>query len=130
MYIIESNKRLREIKTMTKQSLQSIYEQIGPEKIDELVEAFYPKVYSDPDLIPIFQGDIEEIKYKQRLFLIQFTGGPPLFSEEFGPPMMNVVIYHSRLHQNAPSHGYVVWVKPLKKSVSMNIKQGSSFMNV
>lgn len=73
---------------MTKQSLQSIYEQIGPEKIDELVEAFYPKVYSDPDLIPIFQGDIEEIKYKQRLFLIQFTGGPPLFSEEFGPPMM------------------------------------------
>lgn len=73
---------------MTKPSLQSIYDEIGSEKIDELVNAFYPKVYKDPVLIPIFEGDINEIMRKQRLFLIQFTGGPALFSEEFGPPAM------------------------------------------
>lgn len=73
---------------MTEPRLQTIYSQIGPEKIEELVNAFYPKVYSDPNLIPIFQGDMKEIMRKQQLFLTQFTGGPPLFSEEFGPPMM------------------------------------------
>lgn len=74
---------------MTKADLRSIYEQIGPEKIDELVNAFYPKVYSDPNLIPIFDiVDINEIMRKQRMFLTQFTGGPQLFSEEFGRPAM------------------------------------------
>jgi|SRR5690625_1624589 len=73
---------------MTRPDLRSIYDEIGAEKIDELVNAFYPKVYSDPDLIPIFDGDINEIMRKQRLFLTQFTGGPPLYSEEFGRPAM------------------------------------------
>jgi|SRR5690625_2659144 len=73
---------------MQQPDLRSIYDDIGPEKIEELVNAFYPKVYSDPLLIPIFDGDMAEIMYKQRLFLTQFTGGPPLFSEEYGPPMM------------------------------------------
>ena len=45
---------------MSKPHLRSIYEEIGPEKIEELVNAFYPKVYSDPNLIPIF--DIVDIK--------------------------------------------------------------------
>ena len=74
---------------MTKPNLRCIYEEIGPEKIEELVNAFYPKVYSDPNLIPIFDiVDINEIMRKQKMFLTQFTGGPPLFSEEFGRPAM------------------------------------------
>ncbi|HLQ74127.1 MAG TPA: globin [Bacillota bacterium] len=73
---------------MHEPNLRSIYDDIGPEKIEELVNAFYPKVYSEPLLIPIFDGDMSEIMYKQRLFLTQFTGGPPLFSEEYGAPMM------------------------------------------
>jgi len=73
---------------LSKQHLRSIYDEIGAEAIDELVNAFYPKVYSDPELIPIFIGDINEIMHKQRLFLTQFTGGPPLYSEEYGRPAM------------------------------------------
>lgn len=73
---------------MAKLSLRSIYDEIGPEKIDELVRAFYPKVYADEHLIPIFNGDINEIMEKQRLFLTQFTGGPALYSEKYGRPMM------------------------------------------
>lgn len=68
--------------------LRSIYDEIGAEAIAELVQAFYPKVYRDPNLIPIFHGDMDEIMRKQRLFLTQFTGGPPLYSEEFGRPAM------------------------------------------
>lgn len=65
------------------------YELIGGEEtLQKLVDAFYPKVYSDPRLAPLFQGDMELIKEKQRLFLIQFLGGPPLYSDRYGHPMM------------------------------------------
>ncbi|QTC41751.1 globin [Bacillus sp. V3] len=67
---------------------QSLYDEIGPDRIHALVEAFYPKVYRDPDLAPLFEGDMSEIMRKQYMFLTQFLGGPPLYSEEFGPPAM------------------------------------------
>ncbi|WEG13199.1 globin [Pullulanibacillus sp. KACC 23026] len=71
-----------------KSKLRTIYEEIGESTISQLVEAFYPKVYSDPELSPLFVGDMDEIKRKQKMFLTQFLGGPPLYSEEFGPPAM------------------------------------------
>src|SRR3954470_7786962 len=68
---------------------KSLYSEIGgQETIDKLVEAFYPRVYADPELAPLFIGDMEEIKRKQRMFLPQFLGGPALYSQEFGPPAM------------------------------------------
>ncbi len=51
------------------------YELIGGEEtLQKLVDAFYPKVYSDPRLAPLFQGDMELIKEKQRLFLARRHG--------------------------------------------------------
>ncbi|MDP4170581.1 MAG: globin [Bacillota bacterium] len=68
---------------------KSLYIEIGgQETIDKLVDAFYPRVYEDPDLRPLFLGDMDEIKRKQRMFLPQFLGGPALYSQEFGPPAM------------------------------------------
>jgi len=67
----------------------TLYTEIGgQETIYQLVNAFYPRVYADKDLRPLFEGDMEEIKRKQRLFLPQFLGGPALYSQEFGPPAM------------------------------------------
>ncbi|QED47884.1 globin domain-containing protein [Cytobacillus dafuensis] len=67
----------------------SLYTEIGgAETIEKLVNAFYPRVYADKDLSPLFQDDMEEIKRKQIMFLSQFTGGPALYSHEFGPPAM------------------------------------------
>jgi hemoglobin len=70
-------------------SFKSLYSEIGgQETIDKLVDAFYPRVYDDSELRPLFEGDMEEIKRKQRMFLPQFLGGPALYSQEFGPPAM------------------------------------------
>ncbi|MGP4077193.1 globin domain-containing protein [Halobacillus sp. K22] len=66
----------------------TIYEAIGEEKISELVEAFYSRVSSHPDLIPIFPEDLTETARKQKQFLTQFFGGPPLYIEEHGHPML------------------------------------------
>jgi hemoglobin len=75
---------------MTQENL-SIYDAVGgQETIDKLVDAFYPRVYADDELRPLFEGhvEMEEIKRKQRLFLPQFLGGPAFYSQEFGPPAM------------------------------------------
>ncbi|HHY74799.1 MAG TPA: globin [Bacillus bacterium] len=60
----------------------------GEETIQKLVIAFYPKVYANPILSPLFEGDMQEIMRKQKMFLTQFLGGPTLYSDEFGPPAM------------------------------------------
>ncbi|MFC4403257.1 globin [Gracilibacillus xinjiangensis] len=70
-------------------NVHSIYEAIGgDETIDRLVEAFYARVANHPDLIPIFPDDFTEVARKQKQFLTQFFGGPPLYIQEHGHPMM------------------------------------------
>lgn len=67
----------------------TFYEIIGGEQtIRSIVEAFYPKVLADPLLRPIFPEDIEPVMEKQYMFLSQFFGGPMLYSETYGQPMM------------------------------------------
>jgi hemoglobin len=69
--------------------IKTIYERIGgDESIRKIVDTFYPKVYENEELSPLFEGDINEIKRKQWMFLTQLTGGGALYSDEFGPPNM------------------------------------------
>ncbi|HLR10942.1 MAG TPA: globin [Sporosarcina sp.] len=64
------------------------YEEIGAEKLSDLIDIFYSKVAEHPDLYPIFPDDLTETARKQKQFQTQFLGGPNLFSEEHGHPMM------------------------------------------
>lgn len=68
---------------------RTLYEEIGGETaVAWLVDAFYRRVAAHPDLAPIFPDDLTETRRKQFFFLTQFLGGPPLFSQEYGPPML------------------------------------------
>lgn len=70
-------------------SFDTPYDLIGGEEtIEQLVNAFYPKVFSHPDLRPLFKGDMHDIMQKQKMFLTQFLGGPTLYSDVYGPPAM------------------------------------------
>jgi hemoglobin len=64
------------------------YEAIGEEKLHRLVDAFYSRVSQHPDLIPIFPTGFNEIARKQKQFLTQYLGGPHLYTNEHGHPMM------------------------------------------
>ncbi|GIP23996.1 globin [Paenibacillus sp. J22TS3] len=67
----------------------SIYDNLGGEKtLRSLVEAFYPKVQAHPLLGPLFPEDIFPVMEKQFMFLSQFFGGPSLYSDQYGHPMM------------------------------------------
>ncbi|ARF18283.1 globin [Sporosarcina ureae] len=64
------------------------FEEIGEKKLHELIDIFYAKVAVHPDLIPIFPDDLSETIRKQKQFQTQYLGGPNLFTEEHGHPMM------------------------------------------
>ncbi|SFS92201.1 globin [Paenibacillus sp. 453mf] len=68
---------------------KTLYENLGGDKgVRALVEAFYPKVQQNELLSPLFPEDIQPVMDKQYMFLSQFFGGPPLYSDAFGHPMM------------------------------------------
>lgn len=60
----------------------------GNETIEQLVSAFYKRVAEHPELRPIFPDDLTETARKQKQFLTQLLGGPPLYLEEHGHPML------------------------------------------
>lgn len=67
----------------------SIYDNLGgADTIRRLVEAFYPKVQSNPVIGELFPEDIRPVMEKQYMFLTQFFGGPSLYSDAVGHPMM------------------------------------------
>lgn len=70
-------------------SYASLYEAIGGgDVIRDIVSRFYPKVQAHPLLGPLFPKDIDPVIEKQYLFLSQFLGGPSLYSDTYGHPMM------------------------------------------
>lgn len=64
------------------------YEALGEAKLHELVNEFYANVGSHPLLAPIFPNDLSETARKQKQFLTQFLGGPSIYTQEHGHPML------------------------------------------
>lgn len=73
------------------------YEELGAEKLSELIHAFYARVSQHPLLIPIFPEDFTETIRKQIQFQTQYLGGPNLFTEEHGHPMMRARHMHFKI---------------------------------
>lgn len=67
----------------------SLYDRAGGQPFfDALVERFYEGVESDPVLRPLYPEDLEPGKRHLALFLAQYWGGPPTYSEERGHPAL------------------------------------------
>ncbi len=85
--------------------IQSVYEMLGGEEpIRKMVDVFYAKVYQDPVLRPMFPDDMEESKRRQFLFLVQFFGGPSLYSEERGHPRLRMRHFPFAIDRRARDH--------------------------
>ncbi|OCT16651.1 globin [Paenibacillus pectinilyticus] len=68
---------------------RTLYELLGgAETLSRLVEAFYSKVQQEPLLSPLFPQNIGPVIERQTMFLTQFFGGPTLYSDRHGHPMM------------------------------------------
>ncbi|EIT84604.1 globin family protein [Fictibacillus macauensis ZFHKF-1] len=65
------------------------YEHLGGEAVlSKLVTTFYAFVKEDDTLSPLFPDDLTETARKQIQFLTQFLGGPSLYTDEHGHPML------------------------------------------
>ncbi|TDM03801.1 globin [Macrococcus carouselicus] len=66
------------------------YEAIGQATLDAVIDRFYYYVEADTRINHLFPGDFTETARKQKQFLTQFLGGPALFTEEHGHPMLRM----------------------------------------
>lgn len=60
------------------------------EFFEDLVEHFYTGVAGDPVLRPLYPDDLSDSKDHLALFLAQYWGGPPRYSEERGHPRLRM----------------------------------------
>jgi len=69
----------------------TVYEQIGANGFERLIDAFYQRVASDPVLRPMYpEDDLGPAARRLRLFLVQFFGGPTSYSDERGHPRLRL----------------------------------------
>jgi hemoglobin len=81
---------------------QTVYEQIGEDGFERLIAGFYGRVASDPVLRPLYpEDDLAPAARRLCLFLIQFFGGPPTYSEERGHPRLRMRHAPFRIDQAA-----------------------------
>lgn len=67
---------------------ETLYDRLGAENLELLVDRFYELVFAHPLIGRLFVTDKDTIKKKQKLFLTQFLGGPSLYSDQYGHPRM------------------------------------------
>ena len=69
---------------------QTVYDVVGDDFFVELVDRFYAGVEGDPTLRPMYPEDLSGARRRLALFLIQYWGGPPTYSEERGHPRLRM----------------------------------------
>ena len=69
----------------------TVFEVVGGQPFfDALVERFYDRVEHDPILRPLYPPDLGPGMRSLALFLGQYFGGPPTYSEEKGHPRLRM----------------------------------------
>ncbi len=67
----------------------SLFDRIGGRAtVERLVAEFYERVERDPELRPLFPAELGPGRAKQALFLEQWLGGEPRYSERYGHPRL------------------------------------------
>ena len=70
---------------------ETFYDKVGGQPFfDALVERFYEGVATDPVLRPLYPEDLSESRTHLALFLGQYWGGPPTYSELRGHPRLRM----------------------------------------
>ncbi len=62
----------------------------GRPVIERVVREFYDRVEADEELRRLFPDDLTEGREKQALFLEQWLGGEPRYSERYGHPRLRM----------------------------------------
>ena len=101
--------------------METLYSKIGPDKLREIVDAFYDIVLTDSKIKHLFDTENTMIRDKQYKFLTQFLGGPQLYTAEYGQPKMRL--------RHAPhkidSDGKDEWLRCMRIAIDENLEDKS-----
>ena len=94
---------------------KTLYDHLGDERLQELINRFYARVFESPVIGTLFnRTDAETIKDKQYCFLTQLLGGPQRYSEKYGQPKMRMRHFPHAITQEAKDE----WLSLMEKSIN------------
>ena len=92
----------------------TLYDRLGETNLRLMVDQFYDLVFENDQIAHLFKTDKNVIKEKQRLFLTQFLGGPPLYSNQYGHPQLRA----RHLPHPIASDDAVAWLSCMSTSIT------------
>lgn len=93
--------------------METLYSKIGPDKLREIVDAFYDIVFTESKIKHLFNTEKTLIREKQYKFLTQFLGGPQLYTSEFGHPKMRMRHLPHKIDEAAKNE----WLRCMKQAI-------------
>ncbi len=76
---------------MIPKAIDDLFDQIGEDKLEALIKAFYLRVKTDDILKPMYPADdMEGAEYRLKEFLIYRLGGPQRYLTERGHPALRM----------------------------------------
>lgn len=99
---------------MITNSSKTLYELLGDDRLLQLLQTFYGKVFTSPVIGPLFnRTEKDVILDKQFCFLTQFLGGPPRYNEKYGTPKMRLRHLPHKINAEARDE----WLRLMKESI-------------
>jgi len=99
---------------------QTIYQEIGEDKIQLLAKMFYREVENQPDLRSLYPKDLAGAEERLYFFLLQVFGGPQTYTEQRGHPRLRM----RHLDWKIDAHLRNVWLNSMLKSLDqINVDQ-------
>jgi hemoglobin len=97
-----------------KGQMKTIYEKLGEERLKQMVNAFYERVFGNPVIGGLFKNSEPDlVKDKQYCFLTQYLGGPQLYFEKYGSPKMRKRHAAHKIDDAARDE----WLKLMKEAI-------------
>src|SRR6478672_3614980 len=93
--------------------VQTAFQRLGEDNLKLLVDRFYDLVFVNPQIAHLFKTDKNLIKEKQRMFLTQFLGGPPLYSQQYGHPQLRA----RHLPHTITNDDAIAWLQCMSSAV-------------
>jgi hemoglobin len=96
------------------QDQPTLYDRLGDQRLQQLLNAFYDKVFASEIIGPLFNHTQKAVILdKQYCFLTQFLGGPPRYNEKYGTPKMRLRHMPHKITPEARDE----WLRIMKESI-------------
>lgn len=90
----------------------AIYAAMGEENIFKMLEDFYVEL-SHSSIKALFPENVKEASHRSAAFFVSILGGPPLYHQKYGPPMMRKRHLPFVIDESARQ----VWLQCFKKTL-------------